>query len=144
MVVTDYLRNAGLLEYLDALGFNLVGYGCTTCIGNSGPLAPEIEKEITDGDLYVVAVLSGNRNFDGRIHPLAKGAFLMSPMLVVAYSIAGMIDFDFHGTPLGLSKDGSPVYLRDIWPSLKEIKETVERSLSPDLYTKRYAGDTDG
>jgi aconitate hydratase len=116
-----------------------VGYGCTTCIGNSGPLAPEIEKEISERDLYVVAVLSGNRNFDGRIHPLAKGSFLMSPMLVVAYSLVGRIDFDFQSTPLGHAKDGSPVYLKDVWPSLGEIRETVERSLSPDLYTKRYA-----
>ena len=138
-VVTDYLRNAGVQKYLDVLGFNLVGYGCTTCIGNSGPLAPEIEKEITQRDLYAVAVLSGNRNFDGRIHPLARGAFLMSPMLVVAYSIAGRIDFDFENTPLGSGKDGSPVFLRDIWPSLGEIKKSIERSLSPELYVKRYS-----
>jgi len=138
-VVTDYLTNAGLLPYLDRLGYTLVGYGCTTCIGNSGPLAPEIEKEIVDRNLYAVAVLSGNRNFDGRIHPLAKGSFLMSPMLVVAYSLAGRIDFDFAATALGAGKDGSPVYLKDIWPSLAEIRTTVEKSLSPSLYQRRYA-----
>ncbi len=137
-VVTDYLQNSGLLPYLEALGFNLVGYACTTCIGNSGPLAPEIEKEIIDRNLYAVAALSGNRNFDGRIHPLAKGAFLMSPILVVAYALVGRIDFDFYNTPIGTDKDGSLVFLRDIWPSLAEIKETVQSSLSPELYRKRY------
>ncbi|MDV3244213.1 MAG: aconitate hydratase AcnA [Nitrososphaerales archaeon] len=138
-VVTDYLEKSGLLQYLDRLGFNVVGYGCTTCIGNSGPLAPEVEAEIKSKDLYAVAVLSGNRNFDGRIHPLVKGSFLMSPMLVVAYSLAGRIDFDFYNTPLGTGSDGKPVYLKDLWPTLKEIKQTVERSLSADLYRERYA-----
>jgi len=138
-VVTDYLENSGLLPYLDRLGFALVGYGCTTCIGNSGPLAPEIEKEIKERDLYAVAVLSGNRNFDGRIHPLVKGSFLMSPMLVVAYALAGRIDFDFAETPLGKGKDGKPVYLRDLWPSLQEVKKTVQASLNSGLYEKRYA-----
>ena len=137
-VVTDYLQNSGLLPYLDRLGFVLVGYGCTTCIGNSGPLAPEIEKEIKEKDLYAVAVLSGNRNFDGRIHPLAKGSFLMSPMLVVAYALAGRIDFDF-ATPLGAGKGGKQIYLRDLWPSLQEVKETVQASLNSGLYEKRYA-----
>ncbi len=138
-VVTDYLHNSGLLPYLDRLGFALVGYGCTTCIGNSGPLAPEVEKEIKEKDLYAVAVLSGNRNFDGRIHPLAKGSFLMSPMLVVAYALAGRIDFDFATTPLGVGKGGKPVYLRDLWPSLQEVKKTVQASLDSGLYEKRYA-----
>lgn len=138
-VVTDYLQNSGLLPYLDRLGFVLVGYGCTTCIGNSGPLAPEVEKQIKDRDLYAVAVLSGNRNFDGRIHPLAKGSFLMSPMLVVAYALAGKIDFDFASTPLGKGTDGRPVFLKDLWPSLAEVKKTVESSLSSELYAKRYA-----
>jgi aconitase A len=109
------------------------------CIGNSGPLAPEIEKSIKERDLYVVAVLSGNRNFDGRIHPLAKGAFLMSPMLVVAYALAGRIDFDFASTPLGKGKDGKLVYLKDLWPSLDEVKRTVQTSLNSGLYEKRYA-----
>ena len=138
-VVADYLQNSGLLSYLDKLGFVLVGYGCATCIGNSGPLAPEIEKAIREKDLYAVAVLSGNRNFDGRIHPLAKGSFLMSPMLVVAYALAGRIDFDFASTPLGKGKDGRLLYLRDLWPTLSEVKETVQASLSASLYSRRYA-----
>jgi aconitate hydratase len=139
-VVKDYLEGSGLLQYLDRLGFNLVGYGCGTCIGNSGPLSSAVEKAVTENDLYVVAALSGNRNFDGRIHPLAKGAFLMSPMLVVGYALAGSIEFDFYKQPLGVGKDdGKPVYLKDLWPSLNEIKEVAERSLSRDLYKKRYA-----
>ncbi|HXW94232.1 MAG TPA: aconitate hydratase AcnA [Nitrososphaerales archaeon] len=138
-VVTDYLQNSGLLRYLDDLGFYLTGYGCQSCIGNSGPLAPEIEKAIKENDIYAVAVLSGNRNFDGRIHPLVKGSFLMSPMLVVAYALAGRIDFDFESTPLGKGKDGRPLYLRNLWPTLDEVKKTVLASLSSDLYAKRYA-----
>jgi aconitate hydratase len=138
-VVTDYLRNSGLLPYLEKLGFFLTGYACQTCIGNSGPLAPEIERTIKEKDLYAVAVLSGNRNFDGRIHPLAKGSFLMSPMLVVSYALAGRIDFDFASTPLGKGSDGKLVYLRDLWPTLDEVKETVQASLNSDLYAKRYA-----
>ncbi len=110
------------------------------CIGNSGPLSPAVERAITQKDLYVVAALSGNRNFDGRIHPLAKGAFLMSPMLVVGYALAGNIVFDFFRQPLGVGKDdGKPVFLKDLWPNLKEIKDVAERSLSRDLYKKRYA-----
>jgi len=139
IVVTDYLQNSNLLRYLARLGFVLVGYGCTSCIGNSGPLAPEIEKAIKEDDIYSVAVLSGNRNFDGRIHPLVRGSFLMSPMLVVAYALAGRIDFDFASTPLGKGPSGDPVYLRDLWPSLSEVKRTVHASLTPDLYSKRYA-----
>jgi aconitate hydratase len=138
-VVTDYLQNAGLLIYFNRLGFNIVGYGCTTCIGNSGPLAAEIEKEIKARDLYAVAVLSGNRNFDGRIHPLVKGSFLMSPILVVAFALAGRIDYDFLNTPLGAGKDGNLVYLRDVWPTMREIKGAVEKSLRADIYRKRYA-----
>ncbi|MDG6920214.1 MAG: aconitate hydratase AcnA [Nitrososphaerota archaeon] len=138
-VVTDYLTGAGLVPYLDKLGFFLVGYGCTSCIGNSGPLAPEVEKEIRERDIYAVAVLSGNRNFEGRIHPLAKGSFLMSPMLVVAYALAGRIDIDFSSTPLGTGSDGRPVYLRDLWPSMNEVKRTVEKCLDSSLYEKRYA-----
>jgi aconitate hydratase len=137
-VVKDYLEGSGLLTYLDKLGFNLVGYGCTTCIGNSGPLDPEVEAEIKRRDLYTVAVLSGNRNFDGRIHPLAKGSFLMSPMLVVGYALAGRIDFDFSD-PLGLDREGKPVFLRDLWPTLQEIKEIAASSLDSELYRKRYA-----
>lgn len=143
-VVTDYLQNSGLLPYLDRLGFFIVGYGCTSCIGNSGPLAREVEAEIRDKGLYTVAVLSGNRNFDGRIHPLVKGAFLMSPMLVVAYALAGRLDFDFASTPLGEGKNGNLVFLKDLWPSLPEIRRVVERSLGPDLYSKRYADASQG
>ena len=138
-VVTDYLQNSDLLGPLDSLGFSLVGYGCTTCIGNSGPLSPEVERQIRENNLYSVAVLSGNRNFDGRIHPLVKGSFLMSPMLVIAYALVGRVDFDFSSTPLGTGKDGRQVFLKDIWPTLEEIKQTVEESLSPTLYQTRYA-----
>jgi aconitate hydratase len=138
-VVTDYLQNSNLLGPLDSLGFSLVGYGCTTCIGNSGPLSPEVERQIRENNLYSVAVLSGNRNFDGRIHPLVKGSFLMSPMLVIAYALVGRVDFDFSSTPLGTGKDGRQVFLKDIWPTLEEIKQTVEESLSPTLYQTRYA-----
>jgi aconitate hydratase len=138
-VVTDYLQNSDLLGYLDKLGFALVGYGCTTCIGNSGPLSPDVEEAIKERDLYAVAVLSGNRNFDGRIHPLVKGSFLMSPMLVVSYALAGRIDFDFASTPLGRGKDGLPIFLKDLWPSLSEVKKTVQSSLNPGLYARRYA-----
>jgi aconitate hydratase len=143
-VVTDYLQKSGLLRYLDELGFSLVGYGCMTCIGNSGPLSLEVEKAIKEKDLYTVAVLSGNRNFDGRIHPLVKGSFLMSPMLVVAYALAGRVDFAFDSTPLGKSRNGGPVFLKDLWPTMKEIKQKAEDSLSPDLYAKRYSDATQG
>jgi aconitate hydratase len=143
-VVKDYLSKAGLLKDLEALGFNIVGYGCTTCIGNSGPLAPEIEKQIQKRNLYAVAVLSGNRNFDGRIHPLAKASFLMSPMLVVAYSLVGRIDFDFYNEPIGTRKDGGKVFLKDIWPSIKEIRETIFSSLSPTFYTETYGAALEG
>ncbi|MDG6908872.1 MAG: aconitate hydratase AcnA [Nitrososphaerota archaeon] len=143
-VVTDYLNGAGLVPYLDKLGFFLVGYGCTSCIGNSGPLAPEVERAIKERDVYAVAVLSGNRNFEGRIHPLAKGSFLMSPMLVVAYALAGRIDIDFSSTPLGTGKDGRPVFLRDLWPSMSEVKGTVEKCLEPGLYARRYADAMEG
>ncbi|HYB67236.1 MAG TPA: aconitate hydratase AcnA, partial [Candidatus Acidoferrales bacterium] len=137
-VVKDYLAKSGLLQDLDVLGFNIVGYGCTTCIGNSGPLAPDIEKQILDRNLYAVAVLSGNRNFDGRIHPLAKASFLMSPLLVVAYSLVGRIEFDFYKEPIGTSKDGKKVFLKDIWPTMKEIRDTISNSLSPEFYKETY------
>ncbi|HXX73331.1 MAG TPA: aconitate hydratase AcnA, partial [Candidatus Acidoferrales bacterium] len=138
-VVKDYLEKAGLLHDLELLGFNIVGYGCTTCIGNSGPLAPEIEKQIRDQDIYAVAVLSGNRNFDGRIHPLAKASFLMSPMLVVAYALTGRIDFDFYKESLGTGRNGRNVFLKEIWPSSKEIQETISASLSPEFYRETYS-----
>jgi len=143
-VVTDYLTKSNLLEHLEALGFNLVGYGCTTCIGNSGPLPSEVEEEIRHRELYSVAVLSGNRNFDGRIHPMVKAAFLMSPMLVVAYALAGRIGFDFHNEPLGRARDGSRIFLRDIWPTMTEIREAITKSVSPQLYRDRYANATAG
>lgn len=143
-VVTDYLAKSGLLQDLDALGFNIVGYGCTTCIGNSGPLAPEIEKQIRDRNLYAVAVLSGNRNFDGRIHPLAKASFLMSPMLVVAYALVGRIEFDFYKEPIGTGRDGRKIFLKDIWPKMKEIRETISNSLSPEFYKETYGAALEG
>ncbi len=143
-VVRDYLADSGLLPPLEALGFSIVGYGCTTCIGNSGPLSPEVEREIRERDLYSVAVLSGNRNFDGRIHPLVKASFLMSPMLVVAYALTGRIDFDFYKEPLGSAPDGSKVFLKDIWPVMGEIQQVIGKSLSPELYKKRYADALEG
>jgi aconitate hydratase len=143
-VVKDYLEKTELLQSLESLGFNIVGYGCTTCIGNSGPLPVEVEKEIRDNDLYAVAVLSGNRNFDGRIHPLARGSFLMSPPLVVAYALAGRMDIDFFKEPIGLAKDGSKVYLKDIWPRLSDIRELEKGVLSPEVYKERYSHALEG
>ncbi|WP_394217292.1 aconitate hydratase AcnA [Staphylococcus warneri] len=138
-VVTGYLRDSGLQEYLDDLGFNLVGYGCTTCIGNSGPLLPEIEKAVADEDLLVTSVLSGNRNFEGRIHPLVKANYLASPQLVVAYALAGTVDIDLHNEPIGKGKDGEDVYLKDIWPSIKEVADTVDSVVTPELFLEEYA-----
>jgi aconitate hydratase len=143
-VVKDYLARTELLPSLEHLGFNIVGYGCTTCIGNSGPLPVEVEKEIRDNDVYAVAVLSGNRNFDGRIHPLARGSFLMSPPLVVAYALAGRIDIDFYKEPIGLARDGGKIFLRDIWPSLSEIKELEKEAFSPEMYKERYSHAQEG
>ena len=138
-VVTDYLNKAELSKYLDKLGFNLVGYGCTTCIGNSGPLAEKIVKAVKDNDLYVSAVLSGNRNFEGRINPSVKANYLASPPLVVAYAIAGTANFDLYKDPLGKDKNGNDVFLKDIWPSNKEIEETLAKSLNADMFIKRYS-----
>lgn len=137
-VVTRYLDDSGLMPYLDQLGFNLVGYGCTTCIGNSGPLREEIEEAIMQNDLLVSSVLSGNRNFEGRIHPLVKANYLASPPLVVAYALAGTVDIDLTTEPLGTGKDGKPVYMKDIWPSLQEITETVEKVVQPEIFRKEY------
>ncbi len=137
-VVTDYLRQAGLLPYLEALRFHVVGYGCTTCIGNSGPLRPAVEEAIRKHDIYVVSVLSGNRNFSGRIHPLSRGNFLASPPLVVAYAIAGRIDVDLTSEPLAYDPNGEPVYLRDIWPTQEELREAVKHALNPDLFKEKY------
>jgi len=137
-VVTDYLNKAGLSPYLDKLGFNLVGYGCTTCIGNSGPLADNINNAILDNDLLVTSVLSGNRNFEGRISPVVKANYLASPPLVVAYAIAGNMNFDMYKDSLGKSKDGKDVYLKDIWPTNKEIEDTLLISLNADMFKSRY------
>ncbi len=137
-VVTRYLEDAGLQSYLDQLGFNLVGYGCTTCIGNSGPLREEIEQAIMDSDLIASSVLSGNRNFEGRIHPLVKANYLASPPLVVAYALAGTVDIDLSKEPLAKDKDGNDVYMNDIWPTLTEIKEEVEKVVTPEIFRKEY------
>src|SRR5699024_131491 len=137
-VVTRYLEDSNLMTYLDQLGFNLVGYGCTTCIGNSGPLKEEIEEAIIKDDLLVSSVLSGNRNFEGRIHPLTKANYLASPPLVVAYALAGTVDINLATEPLGIGKDGEPVYMNDIWPSLNEITEEVEKVVTPEIFRKEY------
>jgi aconitate hydratase len=138
-VVTDYLQETGLLKYLDALQFNLVGYGCTTCIGNSGPLPEHIAKGIKEGNLVAVSVLSGNRNFEGRINPHTRANYLASPPLVVAYALAGRMDIDLYNEPLGNDKSGNPVYLRDLWPSLKEIQDAVRTSVKKEMFEKEYA-----
>ena len=138
-VVTDYLQNAGLTEYLDQLQFNLVGYGCTTCIGNSGPLPPEISAAVEEKDLVVCSVLSGNRNFEGRINQDVKANYLASPPLVVAYALAGRMDIDLGSEPLGEGSDGEPVYLHDIWPSAEEIKQVVGSSIASEMFTRNYA-----
>jgi aconitate hydratase len=138
-VVTDYLAQSGLDEYLNELDFDLVGYGCTTCIGNSGPLPEEISEAVADKDLVVCAVLSGNRNFEGRINQDVKANYLASPPLCVAYALAGRMDFDFESDPLGEDSDGEAVYLKDIWPSAQEIKDTVAEAVKADMFTKNYA-----
>ncbi|HLR08056.1 MAG TPA: aconitate hydratase AcnA [Bacillota bacterium] len=137
-VVTRYLEDAGLMPYLEKLGFSLVGYGCTTCIGNSGPLRPEIEQAITEHDLTVASVLSGNRNFEGRIHPLVKANYLASPPLVVAYALAGTVDIDLTKEPLGTDSEGNDIYLQDIWPSMDEIKNEVDKVVNPEIFRKEY------
>ena len=138
-VVTDYLAETGLAPYLDQLGFNLVGYGCTTCIGNSGPLDPDIEKAIKDGDLVTASVLSGNRNFEARVHGAVRANFLMSPPLVVAFALAGRADIDLDAEPLGAGADGKPVYLRDLWPTRAEIEAAESRGLRPAMFKAKYA-----
>ena len=137
-VVTDYLEKAGLQDDLDALGFNLVGYGCTTCIGNSGPLDDSISEAVSEGDLVVGAILSGNRNFEGRVSPWTRLNYLASPILVVAYAIAGNVGVDIVTEPLGEGADGEPVYLKDIWPSNREISETVRSCVTPEMFRRRY------
>src|SRR5260221_3298606 len=138
-VVTEYLERAGLTEYLDALQFNLVGYGCTTCIGNSGPLAPEISAAIAEKDLAVCAVLSGNRNFEGRINQDVKANYLASPPLVVAYALAGRMDVDLVTEPLGQGSDDEQGYLRHVWPDAEEIKDVVAASVASEMFTRNYA-----
>ncbi|SDZ43336.1 aconitate hydratase [Evansella caseinilytica] len=137
-VVTGYLHDAGLTPYLDQLGFNVVGYGCTTCIGNSGPLPAEIEAGIAENDLTVASVLSGNRNFEGRIHPLVKANYLASPPLVVAYALAGTVDIDLYNEPIGRDKAGNDIYFNDIWPSHDEIQAAMETAVAPELFKKQY------
>ncbi|NQD65060.1 aconitate hydratase AcnA [Bacillus haikouensis] len=137
-VVTGYLRDSGLLTYLEQIGFNLVGYGCTTCIGNSGPLRPEIEKAVSESDLLLTSVLSGNRNFEGRIHPLVKANYLASPPLVVAYALAGTVDIDLQSDPIGKDKDGNDVFFKDIWPSQDEVKDVVKLTVTPELFRREY------
>ncbi|HXR60698.1 MAG TPA: aconitate hydratase AcnA, partial [Solirubrobacterales bacterium] len=138
-VVTEYLEKAGLTEYLDALQFNLVGYGCTTCIGNSGPLPEEIAAAVEERDLTVCAVLSGNRNFEGRINQHVKANYLASPPLVVAYALAGRMDIDLATEPLGEGQDGEPVFLRDLWPSADEVKQAVGASVASEMFQRNYA-----
>jgi len=143
-VVTDYLAKAKLNIFLDQLGFNLVGYGCTTCIGNSGPLAENISESIKKDNIYAVSVLSGNRNFEGRISPLIKANYLASPPLVVAYALAGHMQFDFYKDPLGKNLEGKDIYLKDIWPSNKEIEDTLRNCLNPEMFVKRYSNVSEG
>jgi aconitate hydratase len=137
-VVTDYLQHSGVLPHLEALGFQVVGYGCTTCIGNSGPLPDPIAKAIQDNGLVVGAVLSGNRNFEARIHPQVRANYLASPIMVVAFALAGRVDIDLYNEPLGRGKNGKPVFLADVWPSQREIRDTVTRALKPEMFAQRY------
>ncbi|MBV6490538.1 MAG: Aconitate hydratase A [Fimbriimonadaceae bacterium] len=143
-VVQDYLERSGLLPYLNQLGFNVVGFGCTTCIGNSGPLPDQVAQEIRDRDLVAVSVLSGNRNFEGRINPDVKANYLMSPPLVVAYALAGTMNIDLQNDPVGVGEDGRPVYLRDIWPSQSEIAEVIATALRADVFAENYKSVFDG
>ncbi|MDC0293339.1 aconitate hydratase AcnA, partial [Verrucomicrobia bacterium] len=137
-VVSDYLEEAGLQTYLDQLGFNLVGYGCTTCIGNSGPLSKPIEDAVVGNDLVAASVLSGNRNFEARVHQNIKANFLMSPPLVVAFALAGRVDINLAEESLGVDKDGNDVYLKDLWPSLDEVKELFGKAMNPEIFRKLY------
>ena len=137
-VVSDYYDKSGLTPYLDKLGFNLVGYGCTTCIGNSGPLIPEVSAAVNEADLAVVSVLSGNRNFEGRINPDIKMNYLASPPLVVAYALAGSMDLDLFNDALGQDQDGNDVFLKDIWPSPSEIEKTIAQAISSEMFNESY------
>src|SRR5262249_53503873 len=135
-VVSDYLNKTGLQQYLDQIGFNTVGYGCTTCIGNSGPLDPKIEEVVVNNDLIAASVLSGNRNFEARVHQSIKANFLMSPPLVVAFALAGRVDIDLSKEPIGRSRDGQDVYLKDIWPSQTEIAEVLNTAMDAETYRR--------
>jgi aconitate hydratase len=139
LVVTEYLKNAGLIEPLSKLGFNVIAYGCTTCIGNSGPLPGEVAKAVTSADLIASAVISGNRNFEGRVHPLVKANYLASPPLVVAYALAGTVDIDLINEPLGTDQNNQPVYLKDLWPSQQEVSEAIEANVKAEMYKSKYA-----
>ena len=143
-VVTEYLQAAGLLDELAAQRFNVVGYGCTTCIGNSGPLPDNVAKAVNEGKLVAAAVLSGNRNFEGRVHPLVRANYLASPPLVVAYALAGTVDLDLTKDPIGSDSQGKPVFLREIWPSQNEIAETMNRAVRPEMFRKSYGNVWDG
>ena len=143
-IVTDYLAKSGLNKPLDKLGFELVGYGCTTCIGNSGPLPEAVAQAMTENDLVAAAVLSGNRNFEGRVHPQVRANYLASPMLVVAYALAGSINLDLTKEPIGYDKKNNPVYLKDIWPSPREISETIRKAVKPASFRARYGDVFDG
>jgi len=138
-VVTEYLNKAGLIDPLSKLGFNVIAYGCTTCIGNSGPLPTEVAKAVTGSDLVAAAVISGNRNFEGRVHPLVKANYLASPPLVVAYALAGTVDIDLNNESLGNDTDGNPVYLKDLWPTQKEISDLIAGSVKAEMFTDKYA-----
>jgi aconitate hydratase len=138
-VVTEYLRNSGLMPYLEALGFHIVGYGCTTCIGNSGPISPMVAKAVKEKNLVVASVLSGNRNFEGRINPLVKANYLVSPPLVVAYAISGTVDIDLKTEPIGYDPNNDPVFLKDIWPDSEDIRQIIKNTIYPGLYVLQYS-----
>jgi aconitate hydratase len=143
-VVTEYLKEAGVLSDMEAIGFGVVGYGCTTCIGNSGPLPEPVAKAVTSGNLVAAAVLSGNRNFEGRVNPHTRANYLASPPLVVAYALAGTVDIDLEREPLGTDRDGNPVYLRELWPTQREIADAVASSIKPDMFMSSYGNVFDG
>jgi aconitate hydratase len=143
-VVTEYLTEAGVLPYLEQIGFDVVAYGCTTCIGNSGPLPLPVSNAVTDGNLVAAAVLSGNRNFEGRVHPIVKANYLASPPLVVAYALAGTVDIDFASEPIGTGKDGQPVMLKDLWPTQQEVSDLIASSIKPEMFAKSYGNVFDG
>lgn len=137
-VVEKYLKYSGLLQYLEKLGFNIVGYGCMTCIGNSGDLSPELSETIEKNDIVVTSVLSGNRNFEGRVHPLTKANYLASPPLCVLYAIAGTVNIDINNDPIGKSKDGKDIYMKDLWPSNEEVKDFIKKNIKKEMFMENY------